>query len=69
MAIVGALKCDFVVWTPKSIKVEMIPFDKALWENEMLPTLSLCDFYYKYMLPYIVYLGRLSLGRHVTAAE
>ena len=53
MAIVGAVECDFTVWTSKSIKKETILFNKVLWENNMLPTLS--DFYYKYMLPYIVY--------------
>ena len=53
MAIVGAVECDFVVWTPKSIKKETILFDKVLWENKMLPTL--CHFYYKYMFPYLVY--------------
>ena len=49
MAIVGAVECDFIVWTSKSIKKETIPFNKVLWENNMLPTLS--NFYYKYMLP------------------
>ena len=53
MAIVGAVECDFIVWTSKSITKETIPVNKVLWENNMLPTLS--DFYYKYMLPYIVY--------------
>ena len=53
MAIVGAVECDFIVWTSKSIKKETIPFNKVLWESNMLPALS--DFYYKYMLPYIVY--------------
>ena len=53
MAITNASECDFIVWTPKSMKVEKILFDEALWLNEMLP--KLCDFYYKYMLPLIVY--------------
>ena len=47
------IKCDIIVWTPKFMKVEKILFDEALWLNEMLP--KLCDFYYKYMLPLIVY--------------
>ena len=53
MAITNATECDFIVWTPKSMKVEKILFDEALWLNEMLPKLR--DFYYKYMLPLIVY--------------
>jgi len=53
MAITGARECDFVVWTPKSMEVETIFYDAALWENTMLPQLQ--DFYYKYMLPCILY--------------
>ena len=49
MAITGARECDFVVWTPKSMKVEII----SLWENTMLPQLQ--NFYHKYMLPFILY--------------
>ena len=37
MAIVGAVKCDLIVWTSKSIKKETISFNKVLWENNMLP--------------------------------
>ena len=48
MAIINATECDFIEWTPKSMKVEKIMFDKTLWLNEMLPKLT--DFYYKYML-------------------
>ena len=53
MVITGAKECNFVIWTPKSMKVETILYDGALWENTMLPQLQ--DFYYKYMLPYILY--------------
>jgi len=53
MAITGVTKYDFIVWTPVSMKVENILFDKAMWEDVMLP--KLCNFYYKYMLPCIVY--------------
>ena len=37
MAITNASECDFIVWTPKSMKVEKILFVEALWLNEMLP--------------------------------
>jgi len=53
MAIANATECDFIVWTPKSMKVEKIMFDEMLWLSEMQPKLS--DFYYKYMLLCIVY--------------
>ena len=53
MAITGATECDFIVWTPVSMEVEKIAFDEALWKDKMLPKLH--DFYYKYMLPCIVY--------------
>ena len=53
MAITGARECDFVVWTPKSMKVETILNDASLWENTMLPQLQ--NFYHKYMLPFILY--------------
>lgn len=52
MAITNATECDFIVWTPKSMKVEKM-FDETLWLSEMQP--KLIDFYYKYMLPCIVY--------------
>jgi len=45
MAITGATECDFIVWTPVSMKVESIPFDKTMWEDVILP--KLCDFYHK----------------------
>ena len=53
MAITGATECDFIVWTPVSMEVENVAFDKALWEDVMLPKLH--EFYYKYMLPFVVY--------------
>ena len=53
MAITNATECDFIVWTPKSMKVEKILFNEALWLDEMLPKLH--DFYYKYILLLIVY--------------
>ena len=53
MGITGAAECDFVVWTPHSMNIETIPFDKNLWEKTMLPQLH--DFYNQYMLPYILY--------------
>ena len=53
MVITNATECDFIVWTQKSMVVEKILFDEALWLNEMLPKLQ--GFYYKYMLPLIVY--------------
>ena len=31
MAIMGRSWCDFVVWLPKGISVERIPFDNKLW--------------------------------------
>ena len=53
MAITNAHACDFVVWTPKSMKVETILFDKILWLETMLPKLN--DFYHDYILPCILY--------------
>ena len=53
MAITNAHACDFVVWTPKSMRVETILFDKTLWQETMLPKLS--DFYCEYILPRISY--------------
>ena len=42
MAITGASKCDFVIWSSKSMMVETILFDRQ-------------DFYYEYILPCILY--------------
>ena len=53
MAITGARECDFVVWTPKSMKVQTIFYDAFLWENTMFPQLQ--NFYHQYMLPFILY--------------
>ena len=53
MAITNAHACDFVVWTLKSMKVEIVLFDKTLWEDVMLPKLS--HFYHEYVLPCILY--------------
>ena len=53
MAITNAHACDFVVWTPKSMKVETILFDRTLWQETMFPKLS--DFYHEYVLPCILY--------------
>ena len=53
MGIIGAAECDFIVWTTISMKVETISFDKALWEDVMLP--KLCEFYYHHMLPFVVH--------------
>ena len=53
MAITKAHACDFVVWTPKSMKVETVLFDKTLWQDIMLPKLS--HFYHEYILPCILY--------------
>ena len=41
------------VWTPHSVNIETIPFDKNLREKTMLPQLH--DFYNQYMLPCILY--------------
>ena len=49
MAITNAHACSFVVWTPKSMKVETILFDRTLWQETMFPKLS--DF----ILPCILY--------------
>lgn len=35
MAITGGCECDFVVWTPKSMMVKTILFDRTLWQNVM----------------------------------
>ena len=53
MGITGAAECDFVEWTPQSINIETIPFDKKLWKTTMLPRLH--EFYNQYMIPYILY--------------
>ena len=53
MAITNAHACDFVVWTPKTMKVETVLFDKTLWQDVMLPKLS--HFYHEYILPCILY--------------
>ena len=40
MAILGVPWCDFVVWTLTDIYIEHINFDRALWQDELLPKLD-----------------------------
>ena len=40
MAITGIHKCDFVVWTPKDVFVQNIPFDSQFWNDKCLPKLK-----------------------------
>ena len=53
MAITGIHKCDFVVWTPKDVFVQNIPFDSQFWNDKCLPKLKYFFFYF--VLPEIVY--------------
>ena len=49
MAIITAASfCDFVVWTPKSMEIININFDKQRW---MHIKLVLENFYVNYMIP------------------
>ena len=52
MALTNASFCDFIVWTPKSIKIINIKFDEPFWKR-ILPVLK--HFYINYMLPCILY--------------
>ena len=38
MAITNAHACDFIVWTPKSMKVETILFDETLRQKNVSKT-------------------------------
>ena len=40
MAILGVPWCDFVVWTLTDIYIERINFDRAFWQDELLPKLD-----------------------------
>ena len=37
MAITERNWCDFVLYTPKGISIERIPYDPEFWTNELLP--------------------------------
>ena len=52
MGITNTVECDFVVWTPHSMNIETISFEKNLWEKTMMPQLH--EVYNQYMLPYIL---------------
>ena len=41
MAITGTSKCDFVIWSSKSMIIENILFDRKLWQEVMLPQLQI----------------------------
>ena len=53
MAITRIHECDFVVWTPKDVYVQNIPFDSQFWNDNCLPKLKYFFFYF--VLPEIVY--------------
>lgn len=40
LAITQRKWCDFVIYTPKSLSIERIPFDNVFWESELLPKLT-----------------------------
>ena len=52
MAITERDWCDFVVYTPKGISIERIPYDAEFWTNELLPKLTM--FYDNCLGPEIV---------------
>ena len=52
MAITERKWCDFVVYTPKGVSIERIPYDPEFWTNELLPKLTV--FYDNCLGPEIV---------------
>ena len=62
MAITGICECDFVVWTPKDIFVQTIPFDSQFWNNTCLPKLK--HFFFYFVLPEIMYQKHPSADIH-----
>ena len=52
MAITERNWCDFIVYTPKGISIEHIPYDPDFWTNELLPKLTM--FYDNCLGPEIV---------------
>ena len=52
MAISERSWCDFLLYTPKGISVQRIPFDPSYWEGELLPKLE--EFWHKCVAPKIV---------------
>ena len=53
MAITGIHKCDFVVWIPKDVFVQNIPFDSQFW-NKYLPKLKYFSFILYSLKLYII---------------
>ena len=52
MAITNKPRCDFCVWTPNSLAVNIIKRDTEFWHQKMFPNLQ--KFYYMHLLPEIV---------------
>ena len=53
MAVTGIHACDFVLWTPKDVRIQRIYFDNEFWSNTCLPKLE--HFFFYFFLPEIIY--------------
>jgi hypothetical protein len=53
MRVVGAVMCDFVVWTPTKMKTTRIPFDPVYWSTFLFPRLQV--YFFDLLLPNIIY--------------
>ena len=49
MGLLGLEYYYFVIWTPKETKIELIEYDEAFFNKQMLP--SMIDFYFNMFIP------------------